>query len=312
MKTRTASFIVVLIFLCLMFCYPSEVSMCVADSLDYILSVLLPSLMPYLFLGALLGEVSAGAMKSNLFSRSFSKLFHLPEDSLKCLFIASVCGFPGGAMAIAGAHRRNELTENEASRLFCFAQMPSPAFCISFLGNKVLKSPLHGLAVYLACFLSALIFGILTAPRNKHLSVSKNQFALEPVPLSKAFSTATERCIKAFSNLAVTFLILRIFWLYLSRVLKFLRIPTVLTTLLYGLFDAAGGCGAVSQFSLPFSLYCATGFLAFEGLGIYLQIRPSADEIQLKHRAFWYARTVQTAFSLFFVGIFYNFLEFFL
>lgn len=277
------------------------VSSCVA----FLFSVVLPALFPYIFLGALLIELCQKPFKNPFFDAIFKHLFSLDSSSAIPIFLCAVCGFPTGALCIEHAVENQTLDRTSAKRLLLFATVPSPAFCISFLGGQVFLSTKLGAFLYLSCLLSAWTAGIVLAKIDPVTPKSiRPKTKIADRSLGEQFMRATKRAAAAFAMLGATLILLRAALECIFVLTENFVSSQYVSCGIYCLFDLVGGCAKLASLPLHTAIMFAAFFLSFQGLGIYLQSYSALASLKVKKRSFWCTKLLCSLFSLIFMWIF--------
>lgn len=294
--------------------FSPEISKTVQDTFNFITTVLFTGIFPFLLLGCILTELSSNTVVKTKSRIGFAKLFGLPQIAMKLLFVGAFCGFPSGALAVKRAYQCNALTQEEASRLLLFSTLPSPAFCITILGENTWNNRLLGLCVYLATLCGALTLGFcfnllspITSLSSNNEKFSKNS-AIKITSVSEDILNAVKGAIGAFSRLAGLCFIFRIIWFFAHKIATHLGVkPAVLSTI-YCLIDLAGGTVGFSIFSVDYAPYLVTVIFCLQGISVFLQQYDALRVCKVKISTFSLFRCFHTVISLIFLAIFINFL----
>ena len=137
------------------------------DALALCISVIIPSLFPYMVISSLIVRFGAAKHLGRLFSAPVQKLLHLPGCAAGAILLGALCGFPVGARTACELYKRGELTRDEAERLIAVANNTGPAFIIEVIGAQYWGSRGFGAVLYAAQLLSALLIGALMTYRDK-------------------------------------------------------------------------------------------------------------------------------------------------
>ena len=123
------------------------------------------------------------------------------------LLLGVTGGYPLGADAVARLRRSGALTREQAERALAFCNNSGPAFLVGAAGVGVFHSAGYGLLLYGVHVLSAVIVGMLFAPRSGgFLPEDRSQIAA--VSLSQALPEAVRSAVRAVltvSGFVVTF-----------------------------------------------------------------------------------------------------------
>ena len=135
------------------------------------------------------------------------KLFGIGGAGASALLLGVTGGYPLGADAVARLRRSGALTREQAERALAFCNNSGPAFLVGAAGVGVFHSAGYGLLLYGVHVLSAVIVGMLFAPRSGgFLPEDRSQIAA--VSLSQALPEAVRSAVRAVltvSGFVVTF-----------------------------------------------------------------------------------------------------------
>ena len=135
------------------------------------------------------------------------KLFGIGGAGASALLLGVTGGYPLGADAVARLRRSGALTREQAERALAFCNNSGPAFLVGAAGVGVFHSAGYGLLLYGVNVLSAVIVGMLFAPRSGgFLPEDRSQIAA--VSLSQALPEAVRSAVRAVltvSGFVVTF-----------------------------------------------------------------------------------------------------------
>ncbi|MCD8348199.1 MAG: hypothetical protein LUD16_09700 [Lachnospiraceae bacterium] len=101
----------------------------------------LPVVFPFLFLSSLALRLISAEDLPKAFTRPFIKLFGCSAYGAFVIPAGFLCGFPMGAKLTGDLYRDEKITQEEARRLFGFANNLSPGFIISYLAAEQMRQP---------------------------------------------------------------------------------------------------------------------------------------------------------------------------
>ena len=131
------------------------------DGIKLWFACVFPSLFPYLFITAILTNLSITARLSKRLSPITKRLFNTGGISGFALIISLVSGYPLGAKTVADLKEKGLITDAESVRCAAFCSTSSPMFLIGSVGSIMFNSKTFGLALFLVHFLSAIIVGVI-------------------------------------------------------------------------------------------------------------------------------------------------------
>ena len=135
-------FIVVTIIIFFLMLFFPQTAICGA-SLGLMLwfQTVLPVLLPFLILTALLLKSNGFFLISRLVRPILRPLFGISDYGSFALLVGFLCGYPMGSKVTADLKREGKITVNEASYLLSFCNQTSPMFLISYIFYIHLKRP---------------------------------------------------------------------------------------------------------------------------------------------------------------------------
>ena len=224
-----------------------------------------------------------------------------------CLFIGLLCGFPSGAIAASQLYEKSQISKSDAQKLILISNLPSPAFCISFVGAHILQSPITGFLIYLSCVLGSFCACFL-AKFPKDSSEVICQHKESQITIAESFINSIVRTTKSFSILSGVYIALSAMLEIPGMIFKKMNLhPKILICILFA-FNLVQGCNLLDNFTLDFSAIISTAALSFQGLSIYLQTYPALKKTGLKFSVFLIYRLLITIFSCVFITFFLFFL----
>ena len=128
--------------------------------------MIVPSLLPFFMLSSLLQQLGLPGILGRLLSPVTQRLFGIGGAGASALLLGVTGGYPLGADAVARLRRCGTLTREQAERALAFCNNSGPAFLVGAAGVGVFHSAGYGLLLYGAHVLSAVLVGMLFAPRS--------------------------------------------------------------------------------------------------------------------------------------------------
>ena len=174
--------------------------------------MIVPSLLPFFILSSLLQQLGLPGILGRWLSPVTQKLFGIGGAGASALLLGVTGGYPLGADAVArlrrsGAPTRPPDQRPRAKRHNNAPNNSGPAFLVGAAGVGVFHSAGYGLLLYGVHVLSAVIVGMLFAPRSGgFLPEDRSQIAA--VSLSQALPEAVRSAVRAVltvSGFVVTF-----------------------------------------------------------------------------------------------------------
>lgn len=246
--------------------YPETASQGAAAGLDVCLSVLVPSLFPFLVLSVFLVRSGASSLLGRILEKPTRLLFRLPGCCAPVILMGMIGGYPVGARGTASLLRTGDVTEEEAGRLTLFCVNAGPAFVLSAVGARFLHSARAGGILLASSLTASLLLGLLLRGRG-------------PVRLPRRTASQTARTgagealVASVSDACRSLVVMCCFVVLFSVVLAFLSLllpPGMLVSCLSAVLEVTGGCRDLSAAGAPpWTLAAALGW---GGLCVQLQI----------------------------------------
>lgn len=121
----------------------------------------LPSLLPYFFLTAILTKLNVLTPIFNKFSFVTEKLFKLNGCALYAFFMSVISGYPLGSKLTADLFSLNLIDKQQAKKMSLLCSTSGPLFIIGAVGTGMFQNKTVGLLIFISHFLSAFICGLL-------------------------------------------------------------------------------------------------------------------------------------------------------
>ena len=258
--------------------FPLAVQNAVKNSTLYCLTVLTPSLFPFLALTSFAVHSGASELLGNRLGFLSRYVFRLPPVCAVPILMSFIGGYPAGAKAASLLLEQGKIDEEQAGRMMLFCVNPGIAFVVTFLGGAVLGSFRTGWLLFFAVTISGILLGILAGiphpvpPKELRPPVKTQGNAL--IRSASDASAAVMKmcvCIVLFSGLSALLHSTGLFQ-FVSRAVTATRLVTPIESagLVSFLLEVTEGVGAASALRVGPQFF-AFG-LAFGGLCVHLQV----------------------------------------
>ncbi len=296
-------FILLMIVVCLAFClcYPTQFTQSASYGLRLWYQALLPVLLPFLILTALLRGMGYTRRLDRLLSPITTRFFRLPKAYGSVLFFGLLSGLPVSAVLLQALPEKDK----QGGLLYplLLSTHMSPGFLTGYLASYVLGrpslSPLLFFTIYGGNLLAAWLFlrprqplpavsATLEVSASPEISASPEapgqQPGLEASPaprsLSALFQSATQTALNGVMTVGVSVMLFSVLAGFCSLLLpaafRLFGIPSgqvpLLTALIAGFCEVTGGCSLLVTHRIPFVPRAAlvVFFASFGGLsGIF-------------------------------------------
>lgn len=159
-RDKIAKIILALFLLFLIIClsiFPDKYSKSTFNGIALFAVSVLPSLLPYFFLTAILSRLNVLSCFLKKFDNFTSKVFRINGYSAYAFFMSILSGYPVGSKIVYELHSNNLISDSESSRLSLLSSTSGPLFIIGAVGSTMFESKTCGVIIYIAHVLSAVL-----------------------------------------------------------------------------------------------------------------------------------------------------------
>lgn len=276
--------------------FPTTVKAAVRDSILYCLTVLIPSLFPFMVLSSLTVLSPAGDALGVPLGPIARWGFRLPGCCAAAVLMGFLGGYPAGARSTALLLEQGKITRRQAGRMMLFCVNPGPAFVVTYLGGSVLGHAQTGWLLFFSVTLSGLLLGLALGlfggsppPASPPPSHKPGGALVRSISGASRSVLVMCACIVSFAALSALAHATGLFqaavraWSSLGP----LTPPDTAAALSF-LLEITGGIGDAAQFRSGPALY-AFG-LAFGGLCVHLQVFAMFPDFPIKKGLFFLFR----------------------
>lgn len=262
------------------------------DGITLCVSVVIPSLFPFIFLSAMLPSRLLGSKIKGL--RSLSRLCGIPEGAESVLVLSFLSGYPVGAGMVADAYRQGCISRLAASRMLGFCNNAGPAFLFGMVGS-LFQNPMTVWILWFIHILSALIVGIILPDKRKEVCILSRK---TPVTVHKALETS----IKTMANICGWVVLFRVLLTVLDRWLLWM-LPQEAQVSIFGLLELSNGIACLHDISNEGARFIlCSGMLAFGGLCVMMQTASVTNDLGIGQ--YFPGKVLQCLFSILFSMLF--------
>ncbi|MCC8155875.1 MAG: sporulation protein [Oscillospiraceae bacterium] len=280
-------------------------------------ATIIPSLLPFLTLSALLNALGLPHLLSRAVGPLMRRLFGVDGAVAAPLLLGLTGGYPVGAVSMAELVRRGALTDAEGSRLLPFCNNTGPAFIIGAAGSGIFGSGRVGLLLYASHIGAAFVIGILCAARcgapagaasGNAEPAARSLAAALPESMAHAVRTVLNICgyVVFFSVIMGLLDALGLLSGLAGRIaaltgaeLHFVRAA------LTGIIELGGGISAMSGLHVrPCNLALASFLLGFGGLSVHCQTLAAVAGTEIKTARNFVGRLLHGVLSALFTYVF--------
>lgn len=244
-------------------------------------NTIIPSLLPLLIIFLLIMKTGARDVMARAFGFVSHYLFNLPMVTFPAIIMGLVGGYPTGALLTQELFLFQEIDSAQAARMLRFNFCGGCGFIITAVGTATLLNPKAGLILFVSNITVSVLMGFalsFTQPRMKKGFYSYR----ESPPLGNAIADSAEGAIKSMLSITA-------FVIFFSAVNHIATLPKFILPIV----EITNGLCGGEKFSLPE----ISGYLAFGGLCIHMQLLPSIVKCGMKYIDFLFFRVLSALLS---------------
>jgi len=181
--------------------FPQEVSQAVREGLVLCTDTLLPTLLPFFILSALVVKSGLAERLGRRLAFLMGPVFHLPGCCAAALVLGLIGGYPTGARTAAALYQSGQCSRGEAQLLLSFCCACSPAFLLGTVGNGLLGSSRRGLLLLGIHWSAAMLTGFLLSRNAPSPQVRSAAAQSSAQPFFAAFAESVKDSFRAILDL---------------------------------------------------------------------------------------------------------------
>ncbi len=141
--------------------FPEKYSKSTFNGITLFAVSVLPSLLPYFFLTAILSRLNVLNLFLTKFNGFTKKIFNINGYSIYAFIMSVLSGYPVGSKIVLELHSNKLINDSESSRLSLLASTSGPLFIIGAVGSAMFENKLAGIIIYITHVLSAVFTCLL-------------------------------------------------------------------------------------------------------------------------------------------------------
>lgn len=262
--------------------FSKEVSGGINEGIYFCVSVLVPSVFPFMIISSLTAKINLGfsGRKINKISNS---LFGLSAKTVFTVLIGIIGGYPVAAKGISSLYKNGSISEKEAAKAAYIAVGAGPGFLITYVGVRLLNSYEAGAALLVSQITSVIIIGIINRfIFGKGIYNSKKEISVEPSAF-EIFISSVKSAVYAIIEMCA---IVCVF----SAVIKVIEKYSGGNDLVNILLEVSRACYFLSENGSIVPIAFAVGF---GGICVHIQIFQALGTIRIKKWLFFLYRIIQ-------------------
>ena len=290
--------------------FPDKYSKTTYDGVVLWAISVMPSLLPYFFLTAILTKLNVLTNVLDKFTPLTKKVFHLQGISFYAFFMSILSGYPVGSKLTADLYENGLIDKAESFKLGLLCSTSGPLFIIGAVGTNMFLSKKAGFILYITHVLSALLTAFIFRGKTKP-KFNNNLF----IPAKKCDNILYESIYSSVISVLVVGGFVSVFYV-ISQILLDLNVLYPLTflieTLLFplkistnqsvafsvGLIEFTKGAKLLSNLGLTAVNLSLTNFLiTFGGVSVIMQSLAFLKKTGVKTGAFIFGKLIQAVIS---------------
>ena len=251
-------------------------------SIDLCIKTVLPSILPFLFLGGAIAAEISGIQILFL-----EHILHIPKGTAAYFIIGHLCGYPVGAKLIQDAVDRNEIDRSAAARMVALCNNASPAFIIGII-SSLFSDVWLAIIIWLIQILSSLLLGMLL-PKAPERTLQQSTHQMQS--LTKIMTD----CIKGAATICGWIVIMGILLAFINKPILN-KLSPLGSTILSGAIELTSGLLRMQGIrSEPLRFAVSSVLLSLGGICVILQTKSVAHSVSIK--AYLFARMMHAIIS---------------
>lgn len=246
-------------------------------------NTVIPSLLPLLIIFYFVMKSPLGSFLGKCFGKPFQKLFNLPAVAFPAVFFGLVGGYPTGALLTSELLENDNISKKQARRMLRFNMCGGCGFIITAVGSAVYSSTEKGVILFASNALAAVILGIALSFSDKRDGNEFFSFSKE-ISWGDALSFATGSAVKAVLNMTAYIMLFSAF----SEIIN-------ISDFFAPVIEITNGVCTGEKITLPL----LSGFLAFAGICIHMQVLPVLLKADMNYLDFLFFRIISAVISFF-------------
>ncbi|MBO5713523.1 MAG: hypothetical protein J6R88_04930 [Clostridia bacterium] len=279
----------------------------------------LPSLLPFFFLTALLTGLQIFCAVFSKFDKPMRKIFNLSGASFYAFFISVISGYPVGSRTVTDLYLANAISEGESKRASVLASTSGPLFIIGAIGTATFNNKFYGFILFAVHVASALLTALTfknygDKPFNKLQTLS---FAKTDNLLYESVYSSVISVLMVGGFISIFYVLSDVLFYFnaltpLSYVFNLLLKPFTTLNLgegfISGLIECTKGCHLLSKQGVtPLTLSLTSFLISFGGLSIIMQSLTYLNKCKIKSSFFILAKIIQGTYSFILSLIIFSF-----
>lgn len=317
-RNRVKNIFVLLLTLCGIvgiLVYPEVSCDSAEQAIEMCLTVLVPTLFPFLVLSGIFIKCGFAERLGRLLDRFTKKVFCVGGNCSSAMILGLVSGFPVGAKTVSSLYKNGACSKVEAERTLAFCNNAGPSFILGTVGVGIWQSGKTGWLLWAVQIVSAVFVGIIVGRIWKGTADTvvfvntKNNIPQKQSVLHIFLSSVTDGAVSmlyicsfvVFFAVAVSLLLhtglIPSVSAAICKLFPFFERETV-ENLLVGIFEMTTGVSRVGN-SAPVlqNLAVTSALIGWAGISVHCQVLSYICDGGLSPKPYFIGKILQTAFA---------------
>ena len=283
------------------------------EGINLWIALILPAMLPYFFITAMLSSLSITGKLVGKFSPLTNRLFNTSGACGYAFFMSLIAGYPIGAKIVCDLKEKGAINESEGVRASTFCSTSSPMFLINSVGAIMFNNSAFGLILFASNVVSAIIIGIIFSNYNKGQKPNNSAF----ISSQKIDNILYESAYSAVISVLVVGTIITVFYILSSLLFKFNILSPIINflalitgdfgtakALTFGLIESTSGLKILSTLSITrLTLPLCAFICGFGGLSVIMQSVAYLKKAKIKTAPFIKAKLLCAVINFVFTYI---------
>lgn len=268
--------------------YSRECSNGAIKGIEMCLSVLVPSLFPFMAISSFIVKSGMSHTLGKPFKPIMKKIFGLDSCFASVILLSLIGGYPVGARGISALYESKMISEHQAKKAAMFAVCSGPGFLINFVGMSIYKNKTIGLIILASQIISVLLIGIIfnLFDKEKDNYNSDTEPRACRLPLGNAVVESALDSAKGVLNICVFVVLFSAFCGILDSIISDGMFKNCILCLLEV-------CAAVSTCAENNPIEMIAFAAGFGGICVHFQIYSALGKIRINRLSFFCIRIIQ-------------------
>lgn len=260
--------------------------------IELCLSVLIPSLFPFMAVSGFLIKSGLSQRLGKPFGRITQRAFGVGGEFAPIIILSMLGGYPVGARGIAALRAQGRASDGEAEKAALFAVCAGPGFVVNFVGMSLYNSKTIGAVLLASQILSVILLGIAVNLfyKTKASDNSFREISHAQIPASTALVEAVADSSKGILAICAFVVLFSSFTAIFSEIIR----SQSTQRLIYCLLEV---CTAVKSLSQSTPVEAVAFAVGFGGLCVHFQIFSALGKLKINKLLFFVLRLVQGAIT---------------